>query len=246
MSDEKNPDAPVPPEAPKPEAAAPESAKAEAAKPAAAQPEGAAPKPAAKSAPKPAAPPAPLVPTDPAPPADLALPPAVVALQERLPGAVELVTYWVGDWAVIVPGERIIEAATFLRDASEGRFDYLSDLTAADWPARADARFDVVYCLYSTQTRQRLRLKVRVADGQTVPSVTGVWTAANWLEREVFDMFGIRFGGHPDLRRILMPEDWQGHPQRKDYPLEGPGELMLESPQEWLKARQTVTEAEIE
>lgn len=235
MSDDNKPDSPQPP-AP----AAPEPPKAAPAAPAAPKPA------AAKPAAKPAAPPAPLVPTDPAPPADLAIPAYITALQERLPGAVEQVTYWVGDWSVIVPAERLIEAVTFLRDAPEGRFDYLSDLTAADWPARADRRFDVIYCLYSTPARQRVRVKVRAADGQAVPSVTGVWTAANWLEREVFDMFGITFTGHPDLRRILMPADWQGHPQRKDYPLEGPGELLMESPQDWLKARQTAVEADIE
>lgn len=200
---------------------------------------------AAKAPAKPAAPPAPLVPTDPAPPADLAVPACVAALEARLPGAVTHVTYWVGDWSVIVPADRVAEVATFLRDEPEGRFDYLSDLTAADWPARTEARFDVIYCLYSTTLRQRIRVKARVADGQPVPSVTGVWTAANWLEREVFDMFGITFTGHPDLRRILMPADWQGHPQRKDYPLEGPGELLMESPQDWLKVRQAA-EAEIE
>ena len=75
-----------------------------------------------------------------------------------------------------------------------------------------------------------MRLKVRVGDGDAVPSVTPVWPAAAWLEREVFDLFGIRFDGHPDLRRILMPDEWQGHPQRKDYPLEGPGELLMENP----------------
>ena len=210
------------PEPAKPAEAAPAAPKAAAAKPAA----------------KPAAPPA--------PPADLPVPAFITALQERLPGSVEQVTFWVGDWSVIVPVDRLIEAATFLRDAPEGQFSYLSDLTAADWPARTDKRFDVIYCLYSIQKRHRVRIKVRAADGQTVPSVTGIWSAANWLEREVFDMFGVSFPGHPDLRRILMPADWQGHPQRKDYPLEGPGELLMEGPQDWLKARQTAVEADIE
>jgi len=136
--------------------------------------------------------------------------------------------------------------ARHLRDTAGAQFDYCSDVTAVDWPTRAGARFDVVYCLYSTSRRVRVRMKTRAADGDAVPSVSGVWAAANWLEREAFDMFGIRFEGHPDLRRILMPEEWQGHPQRKDYPLEGPGELMLESPQQWLKLRQSFNEAEIE
>ncbi len=219
---------------------------APAATPAAPAPPAAGPKPEAKAGVKPeakaAAPP---VPPDQAPPADMAVPACVTALQQGLPGAVEQVSYWVGDWTVIVPAGRLVEAATYLRDAPEGRFDYLSDLTAVDWSAR-DPRFDIVLCLYSTSLRHRLRIKVRAADGAAVPSVAAVWPAANWLEREVFDMFGVTFANHPDLRRILMPADWQGHPQRKDYPLEGPGELLMENPQTWLKSSQAAAESGIE
>jgi len=199
------------------------------------------PTPAAAGAPK--APPPPPGPPDQAPPAGMAVPEYVSVLHTDLPGAVEQVSFWVGDWTVIVPAGRLVEVATFLRDRPGCLFDYLSDLTAVDWPTR-DRRFDLVLCLYSIPLRQRVRVKVRAADGETVPSVTGVWPAANWLEREVFDMFGIPFSGHPDLRRLLMPADWQGHPQRKDYPLEGPGELLMENPQDWLKARQAA-EADI-
>ncbi len=198
---------------------------------------------AAKAEPK--APPPPPGPPDQTPPADMALPAYVAAVQTGLPGVVEQVSFWVGDWTIIVPVGRLIEVATFLRDQPTCLFDYLSDLTAVDWPTR-DKRFDLVVCLYSTKLRQRLRVKVRAADGDAVPSVTGVWPAANWLEREVYDMFGVPFSGHPNLRRMLMPFDWQGHPQRKDYPLEGPGELLMESPQDWLKARQAAVEADIE
>jgi len=202
--------------------------------------------PAAKPPAKPAAPPAPPGPPDPPPPADLPLPAFVTALQGGLAGAVEHVSYFVGDWTVVVAPAKLAEACTFLRDTPGCQFDYLSDLTAVDWLPRGDKRFDVVLCLYSIKLRQRLRVKARVADGEAVPSVTGVWPAANWFEREVFDMFGIPFTGHPDLRRILMPADWQGYPERKDYPLEGPGELLMESPQDWLKARQAAVEADSE
>ena len=144
-----------------------------------------------------------------------------------------------------MPVERLLEVARHLRDAPDAAFDFCSDVTATDWPPRAE-RFDVVYCLYSTRHRHRVRVKVRAAELQPVPSVTGLWSAANWLEREVFDMFGVNFTGHPDRRRILMPEDWQGYPQRKDYPLEGPGELLMENPIDWLKLRQAREEADIE
>jgi NADH-quinone oxidoreductase subunit C len=159
---------------------------------------------------------------------------------------VTAVSYYLGDWTIIVPATQIVTVAQSLRDAPDARFDYLSDLTAVDWPPRAQARFDVVYCLYSTHLRHRVRLKVRVSEKDPLPSVTGVWPAANWLEREVWDMFGVNFTGHPDRRRLLMPEDWQGFPQRKDYPLEGPGELLMENPLDWLKLRQAKDEAEIE
>jgi NADH-quinone oxidoreductase subunit C len=208
----------------------------------------AAPKPAARpaAAAAPKAPPAPPGPPDPPPPADVPLPGYIQALQQALPGAVAQVTYYLGDWAVIVPAARLLDVAHHLRDTAGAQFDYCSDVTAVDWPTREGERFDVVYCLYATRLRHRVRVKTRAADGAPVPSVSGVWAAANWLEREAWDMFGIRFEGHPDLRRILMPEEWQGHPQRKDYPLEGPGEWILESPQEWLKLRQSFNEAEIE
>jgi NADH-quinone oxidoreductase subunit C len=179
---------------------------------------------------------APAGPTDPAPPADTPLPAFVSALQAALPGAVAHVSYWVGDWTVVVSVPRLPDVARHLRDAAGAQFDFCSDVTATDWPPR-EKRFDVIYCLYSTALRHRVRVKVRAGDGEPVPSVTSVWPAANWLEREVFDMFGIPFAGHPDLRRILMPDDWQGHPERKDYPLEGPGELLLESPTDWLKLK---------
>jgi NADH-quinone oxidoreductase subunit C len=176
-------------------------------------------------------------PPDPAPPPDVTVPAFISSLQAALPGSVAQIAYWVGDWTIIVPLARLHEVATHLRDAADAAFDSCSDVTASDWPPRAQ-RFDVIHTLYSTRLRHRVRVKVRAAEGEAVPSVTGIWPAANWLEREVFDLFGIPFEGHPDLRRILMPDDWQGHPQRKDYPLEGPGELLLENPVDWLRVKQ--------
>jgi NADH-quinone oxidoreductase subunit C len=201
---------------------------------------------AARPKPPPKAPPeAPKGPEDQAPPDDVAIPPSVAALQRGVPDAVVQISYWVGDWTVIVTPERLLEVVGFLRDDPATAFDYCSDLTAVDWPPR-ERRFDVVYCLYSTLHRHRLRVKVRVGETDELPSVTEVWPAANWLEREVYDLFGVNIVNHPDLRRIMMPDEWQGHPQRKDYPLEGPGELLLESPQDWLRLRNLPDEAEIE
>lgn len=98
-------------------------------------------------------------------------------------------------------------------------FDLLAEITAVDYLPR-EPRYDVVYHLVSIANRQRLRLKVRVAAGGSVPTVQGLWPSAGWPEREVWDLFGIVIDGHPDLRRILMPEDWDGHPLRKDYPVQ--------------------------
>src|SRR6185436_11972453 len=215
----------IPPARPAPAAAA------------AAKPAAPAAKPAAPHVPAPPAPPS--GPTEPPPPADAAVPAYIAALQRDLPGGVTHVSLYLGDWTMVVPAAQLLEVARRLRDGAEGLFDFCSDVTATDWPPRSgEGRFDVVYCLYSTRRRQRVRVKVRVGENQPLPSVTGIWPAANWLEREVYDMFGVNFTGHPDRRRILMPEDWQGFPERKDYPLEGPGELLMENPVDWLKLRQ--------
>jgi NADH-quinone oxidoreductase subunit C len=191
-----------------------------------------------------AAPPA--GPTDPPPPADKTPPPFIATLQSAIAGSVVHISYWVGDWTIVVPAAQILEIARHLRDAPDAAFDLCSDVTATDWPPRAAGRFDVVYCLYSTRHRHRVRVKTIVAEDQPLSSVTTIWPSANWLEREIYDMFGVNFTGHPDRRRILMPEDWQGFPQRKDYPLEGPGELLMENPLDWLKLRQAREEADIE
>jgi NADH-quinone oxidoreductase subunit C len=128
-----------------------------------------------------------------------------------------------GDATVVVAPERIVEVVTKLRDEPAFRFDFLSDLSAVDYlPHGREPRFEVVYHLYSTEHHHRLRVKAPVTEEDPlVPTVTGLWPIADWLEREVWDMFGIRFEGHPDLRRLLMYEAFQGHPLRKDYPLHG-------------------------
>jgi NADH-quinone oxidoreductase subunit C len=138
-------------------------------------------------------------------------------------GAVEVSEHR-GETTIVVAPRHIVELCRTLRDAPDLRYSFLADLTAVDWPER-QPRFDVVYHLLSLATRAVVRLKVRVGDeGEDephVPSVVSVWPTANWYEREIFDLFGIVFDGHPDLRRLLMPEDWVGHPLRKDYPLTG-------------------------
>jgi NADH-quinone oxidoreductase subunit C len=144
---------------------------------------------------------------------------AIEALTTLVPGA----SYEAGasvDFATLyVPIDRLIETSRALRDEPMFRFNVLVEVTAADYLPR-EPRFEVVYHLLSIPNRSRIRLKVRVGTGGSVPTLQSVWPSAGWPEREVWDMFGIVFDGHPDLRRILMPEDWDGHPARKDYPVQ--------------------------
>jgi len=139
------------------------------------------------------------------------------SLSPLVPGASFEAASSVDFAAVYVPAEHVVAACQALRDSLN--FEVLVEITCADYLPRAP-RYEVVYHLLSVSKRLRLRLKVRVTADGSVPTVQGVYPGAGWLEREVWDMFGIVFDGHPDLRRLLMPEDWEGHPQRKDYPVQ--------------------------
>lgn len=125
---------------------------------------------------------------------------------------------YVGQHFITIDVAAVPSVVRHLRD--EEGFDMLTDLTAADYPKDA-ARFEIVYILYSFGKNERIRVKTRVSEAQAVPSIVPLFDAANWLEREVFDMFGIHFAGHPDLKRILMPDDWHGYPLRKDASIIG-------------------------
>ena len=124
------------------------------------------------------------------------------------------------DLTILLSSDKILPICQFLHDDPELNFVYVADITAVDYPQRSP-RFDVVYHLYSIDKNHRIRIKTGVDEGKSIPSVTGIWKGADWFEREIYDMFGVEFTGHPDLRRILLPDDWEGHPLRKDYPLQG-------------------------
>ena len=150
---------------------------------------------------------------------------SIEAVVENLKGkfaaSILEVTEFRGETTVIVKKEEIVAICSYLK-MSEG-FNFLSDLCGVDYLGKKDDRFMVVYNLYNISTHERLRLKVAVAEKDaTVDSVASVWGTANWHERECWDLLGISFNNHPDLRRILMPADWVGHPLRKDYPVQGP------------------------
>ncbi len=147
--------------------------------------------------------------------------PAVARLLAWNPQVVQAVKFDRDELTLWVERGAIREACAILRDDATCPFNYLADLTCVDWYP-SEPRFEVVYHLLSIPTKERVRLKARL-DGSSpaIESVTSVWPAAHNYEREVFDLFGIRFSGHPHLERIMMPENWEGHPLRKDYPVEG-------------------------
>ena len=150
-------------------------------------------------------------------PTDAANHPLVKKLKAQFGDAVGDAVEFIGQLSVNVDAARIVEICDYLKSDRETSFNYLSDLTCVHWP-RTPAPFEMVYNLFSIDANERVRLKARIKE--SVDSVTGVWPSANWLEREVFDLFGVRFNNHPDLRRLLLPPDWEGYPLRKDYPLE--------------------------
>lgn len=146
----------------------------------------------------------------------------VTLVKERFPQAVLEAVEFRAEQTLVLQPASLLSVCTYLQ--KNLRYNFLSTVTAVDWPERTP-RFDVVYQLLSLPNQCVVRLKVRVgARGEehpSVPSVTSIWPGANWYEREVYDLFGIEFAGHPDLRRIMMPPDWTTHPLRKDYPLTG-------------------------
>lgn len=152
-------------------------------------------------------------------PVDAAHHPLVERLRQKLGEGVLEATEFLGQLSIRIERARVVAACRALHDDAETSFDYLSDLTCVHWPDNREAPFEVIYNLYSISKSERVRLKV-ATNGEGVESVTGVWPAAEWPEREVYDLFGVVFHNHPDLRRILLPPDWEGHPLRKDYPLE--------------------------
>ncbi len=152
--------------------------------------------------------------------------PLVRSLKSQYGSGIKEASTYVGQKYLVVDSTLLYEV--LLRMRNDELFDYCVDITAVHYPKR-EAQFDIVYILYSFHNNERVRVKTQIKDGETLRSVVGIWETANWLEREVFDMFGISFDGHPDLKRILLPDGWKGHPLRKDYPI-------LQQDQEWVKA----------
>jgi NADH-quinone oxidoreductase subunit C len=146
----------------------------------------------------------------------------VETVRSKFPQAIVETVEFGDEQTIVLMVEYLVEVCTYLK--KDLQYDFLETVTAVDWPERIP-RFDIVYQLLSIQHQSFVRLKVRVGQRReehpAIPTVTNIWPGANWYEREVYDLFGITFTGHPDLRRILMPTDWTTHPLRKDYPLSG-------------------------
>jgi NADH-quinone oxidoreductase subunit C len=143
-------------------------------------------------------------------------------IRTKFADTIEEILEAIGEVTIIAKREGLVELMTYLRDEPGLRFNYLSDIGGVDLGEFASPRFAVAYQLYSLDHNHRLRVKVFLEeDDATVPTMWNIWKASNWLEREIFDMFGVNFEGHPDLRRILMPADYEGYPLRKDFPIKG-------------------------
>ena len=177
-------------------------------------------KPAAPAAAKPAAP---AKPEGPKPePWESEL---VTRLRSQYGSGIKEASTYMGQKYFVVESSIVYEILLRMRD--DELFDYCVDITAVHYPKR-EAQFDVVYVLYSFPHNERIRVKTQIKDGENLRTAVGIWETANWLEREVYDMFGITFDGHPDLKRILLPDGWKGYPLRKDYPI-------LQQDQEWVQ-----------
>jgi NADH-quinone oxidoreductase subunit C len=154
--------------------------------------------------------------------------PLLEEIKRKFPEAVTEAVVFRNQPSITLAKQSLITVCEFLKSNDGGAYVFLTDETAVDYPKR-EKRFEIIYQLYSFTLNSRLRLKVMAGEGEPVPSVSGLWPTANWLEREVYDMFGVLYEGHPDLKRILLPDGWTGHPLRKDYDI-------LKQDDEWVQA----------
>jgi NADH-quinone oxidoreductase subunit C len=152
--------------------------------------------------------------------------PAIKKIDQAFPGVVKKIIMAFGETGIIVDKDDVKRVCRLLKEDKELCFDLFSDFGGVDYQGKKDKRFELVYQLYSTRTHQRLRVKTEVGENESVPTMTGIWRAADWPERECHEMFGIEFEGHPDLMRLLTIEEFDGFPLRKDYPLLGKAEII--------------------
>ena len=148
--------------------------------------------------------------------------PLVKAVKKEHAEAIEDIKFANNELTITVKKDHILSLCRWLKSDSETAFDFLSEVIGVHYPKNEEKPLQVVYHLFSTSKQHRIRLKVNLAEDEEVESVYPVWRSANWYEREAYDMVGIKFANHPDLRRILLPDDWEGYPLRKEYPLQGP------------------------